>query len=294
MKKHIHTLIQKVTHTVHPKLSQSKQFVVLFWTCVTIACLIAGLYLLLPQSTVGSTAVSTTQQTSTFTQLVSSSTLTHCAVLYQSKVYLANITTGAMHPSLAQAICGLPLDLQEVEESIGEQYLNMTLLKSSWKLIGDLHMTKNTQVALETTKGTITLELFSQTMPLTAGNFERLVRKGFYDGVIFHRVIPQFMIQGGDPTGTGMGGPGYTIKDEFSKPNKNVRGTLSMANAGPNTGGSQFFINTVNNSFLDTKHPVFAKVISGMDVVDAISEVERNRADKPLVNVTITKATVIE
>jgi peptidylprolyl isomerase len=100
-------------------------------------------------------------------------------------------------------------------------------------------------------------------MPITSGNFIKLVKSGFYDGVIFHRVIDGFMIQGGDPKGNGMGGPGYTIKDEFTHAggNRNDRGTISMANAGPNTGGSQFFINLVNNNFLDTKHPAFGKVI---------------------------------
>ncbi|MBM3200466.1 peptidylprolyl isomerase [Candidatus Woesearchaeota archaeon] len=151
---------------------------------------------------------------------------------------------------------------------------------------------KHTIVSLDTTMGEIQIELFDDTMPITAGNFKKLAGEGFYDSVIFHRVIPNFMIQGGDPTGTGMGGPGYKIKDEFTSSNKNNRGTISMANSGPNTGGSQFFINTVNNNFLDTKHPVFGKVIKGMDIVDAISNVKRDSSDKPLTDVTIKKATV--
>ena len=101
------------------------------------------------------------------------------------------------------------------------------------------------------------------------------------------------MIQGGDPTGTGMGGPGYNIKDEFGSNNRNDRGTISMANAGPNTGGSQFFINLVNNNFLDTKHPVFGKVVKGMDVVDKIAAVQTNANDKPLTDVIIVKARVV-
>ncbi len=129
-------------------------------------------------------------------------------------------------------------------------------------------------------------------MPITAGNFKKLVEKGFYNNVIFHRVIPDFMIQGGDPTGTGMGGPGYTIKDEFTKNNRNDRGTISMANAGPNTGGSQFFINVVNNNFLDKKHPVFGKVKEGMDVADRISKAKRDRNDRPVKEVRILKAYV--
>lgn len=139
--------------------------------------------------------------------------------------------------------------------------------------------------------GNIRIELFEKDMPITAGNFRKLVEQGFYNGVIFHRVIPGFMIQGGDPTGTGMGGPGYNIKDEFTKSNHNSRGTISMANAGPNTGGSQFFINVVDNHYLDSKHPVFGKVVEGMDVADKISKVKADRGDKPLSKVVINKAT---
>lgn len=149
------------------------------------------------------------------------------------------------------------------------------------------------EVLLQTTLGDIRIRLFEDTMPLTAGNFRKLVEKGFYNGVVFHRVIPNFMIQGGDPTGTGMGGPGYTIKDEFTPANHNGRGTLSMANAGPNTGGSQFFINVVDNGRLDPKHPVFGQVIAGMEVADAISRAPRNRQDRPLRDIAITRATVV-
>lgn len=151
-----------------------------------------------------------------------------------------------------------------------------------------------TKAVLQTNKGKITVELFEKEMPVTAGNFRKLVEKGFYNGVIFHRIIPDFMIQGGDPTGTGMGGPGYSIKDEFTKNNRNDRGTLSMANAGPNTGGSQFFINLVNNNYLDRKHPVFGKVVSGMEVVAAIAKVKTNSQDRPLEDVVIEKAEILE
>ena len=144
-------------------------------------------------------------------------------------------------------------------------------------------------VRLETNMGTITIAL-DPTMPVTAGNFETLVKKGYYDGVIFHRVIDGFMLQGGDPTGTGRGGPGYAIKDEFGPDNRNNRGTLSMANSGPNTGGSQFFINLVDNNFLDSKHPVFGKVVEGMDVVDKIGKTKTDSGDRPLKNVTIIRA----
>jgi peptidylprolyl isomerase len=149
-----------------------------------------------------------------------------------------------------------------------------------------------TQVLLETTMGNITIQLYDD-MPVTAGNFQKLVEKGFYDGIIFHRVIDGFMIQGGDPTGTGMGGPGYSIPDEFTDHNKNDRGTIAMANAGPNTGGSQFFINLVDNNYLDDKHPVFGKVVEGMDVVDAIGKVPTGAEDRPIEEVKIIRARII-
>jgi peptidylprolyl isomerase len=148
------------------------------------------------------------------------------------------------------------------------------------------------RVRLETNMGNITIAL-DPDMPITAGNFETLVKKGYYDGIIFHRVMDGFMIQGGDPTGTGRGGPGYTIKDEFTSHNKNDRGTISMANAGPNTGGSQFFINLVNNNYLDNKHPVFGKVVEGMDVVDTIGKTKTDSANRPLQNVTIIRAVMV-
>ena len=154
------------------------------------------------------------------------------------------------------------------------------------------NMGNNKVAVLETSMGTIEIELYSD-MPITTGNFENLVKQGTYNGVIFHRIMDSFMIQGGDPTGTGYGDPRIPkIKDEFTHAggNKNNRGTISMANAGPNTGSSQFFINLVDNNFLDTKHPAFGKVISGMDVVDKIAKVETNSNDKPLVPVTIISA----
>ncbi len=158
-----------------------------------------------------------------------------------------------------------------------------------------------TRVVLHTTMGGITIRLYDD-MPVTAGNFAKLAKSGFYDGTIFHRVIAGFMIQGGDPTGTGTGGPGYTITDEFVKGHSNQRGTIAMANTGrPNTGGSQFFINLVNNDFLDwdnprtpSAHPVFGEVVEGMDVVDKIGKVTTNSADKPKVPVRIEKAEVLE
>ncbi len=167
------------------------------------------------------------------------------------------------------------------------------LLAGVWG-INKMAKASETKIRLETTEGNIVIQLYGE-MPITAGNFKKLVEQGFYDGVIFHRVMDGFMIQGGDPTGTGAGGPGYEIEDEFTGTSldKNNRGTISMANAGPDTGGSQFFINLVNNNFLDGKHPVFGKVVQGMDVVDKIAKVQTNSEDRPLKNVTIRKATII-
>ncbi len=149
-------------------------------------------------------------------------------------------------------------------------------------------------VKFETNYGSLSIEMYDK-MPITSGNFKKLVEKGFYNNVIFHRVIDGFMIQGGDPGGTGTGGPGYEIKDEFthSSLDKNNRGTIAMANAGPNTGGSQFFINLVNNNFLDGKHPVFGKVVQGMDVADKIAKVSTDSQDRPLKPVVIKKAYVL-
>jgi len=161
----------------------------------------------------------------------------------------------------------------------------------AWKVMASKNTiaTDGKVVLLHTNMGGIKIELYND-MPITTGNFEKLVSEGFYDGVIFHRVIDGFMLQGGDPTGTGRGGPGYAIKDEFTNHNRNNRGTISMANAGPNTGGSQFFINLVDNNFLDTKHPVFGKVTEGMDVIDAIAKVETNASDRPIEEVKIITA----
>ncbi len=150
-----------------------------------------------------------------------------------------------------------------------------------------------TKILFHTTMGDITIALRND-MPITAGNFKNLVQKGTYNGTIFHRVIAGFMIQGGDPTGTGYGDSSIpNIKDEFTKDNHNVRGTIAMANAGPNTGSSQFFINLANNNYLDAKHPVFGTVISGMDVVDKIAKAKTNSNDKPRENITIITASIV-
>ena len=142
---------------------------------------------------------------------------------------------------------------------------------------------------LHTSHGAVAVELFDGDAPKTVENFRKLAGDGFYDGVIFHRVIPDFMIQGGDPTGTGSGGPGYTFEDEFND-NPVARGALAMANAGPNTNGSQFFIVTADACpWLDGKHTVFGRVTDGMDVVDAISQVETEAGDRPRETVSIER-----
>ena len=149
-----------------------------------------------------------------------------------------------------------------------------------------------THATMQTNHGSITLELFDEDAPKTVDNFTKLARKGFYNGVIFHRVIPDFMIQGGDPTGTGSGGPGYQFEDEFNE-NLVERGALAMANAGPNTNGSQFFIVTADACpWLDGKHTVFGRVTSGMEVIDAIEKIETGSNDRPLEDVRIESISV--
>ena len=145
------------------------------------------------------------------------------------------------------------------------------------------------QAVMHTNHGEITIELFDGDAPKTVENFRKLAGEGFYDGVTFHRVIPDFMIQGGDPTGTGSGGPGYTFEDEFND-HSVARGALAMANAGPNTNGSQFFIVTADACpWLDGKHTVFGRVTDGMDVVDAISQMETEAGDRPRETVSIER-----
>lgn len=178
---------------------------------------------------------------------------------------------------------------------------------SKWEITGNVvgrinNMAGNDDVVvkLETNQGDIVIKLYSD-MSITAGNFKGLVEAGTYDGVIFHRVIKDFMIQGGDPTGTGMGDPKIPkIQDEFVPGHSNLPMTISMANAGPNTGSSQFFINLVDNSFLDydkqplsSKHPVFGEVLKGQDVVRKIGQVATGRGDRPIEEVVIIKASVI-
>jgi peptidyl-prolyl cis-trans isomerase B (cyclophilin B) len=151
-----------------------------------------------------------------------------------------------------------------------------------------------TAATLHTNHGAIAIELFDEDAPNTVENFLKLARDGFYDGVVFHRIIPDFMIQGGDPTGTGMGGPGYTFEDEFND-HKVERGALAMANAGPNTNGSQFFIVTTGAApWLDGKHTVFGRVTAGMDAVDTIEQVDTDAQDKPREPVVIERVELAE
>jgi cyclophilin family peptidyl-prolyl cis-trans isomerase len=159
-----------------------------------------------------------------------------------------------------------------------------------------------TQLVFYTTLGEFTVEMSDSLTPITSGNFIDLADSGYYDGVIFHRVIDNFMIQGGDPTGTGSGGPGYTIPDEFDSTGtlSNIQKTISMANSGPNTGGSQFFINLVNNTYLDfdkppftSKHPVFGMVVEGFEIVQDIGNVAVNASNRPLINVVMDSVRVV-
>jgi cyclophilin family peptidyl-prolyl cis-trans isomerase len=151
----------------------------------------------------------------------------------------------------------------------------------------------NRVAEFRTNKGTFRIELFEDKAPTTTENFIKLAEQGFYNGVIFHRIIDGFMIQGGDPTGTGRGGPGHTIKDEFHKDLRHdAEGVLSMANAGPNTGGSQFFITLGPTPHLDNRHAVFGKVTEGMDVVRAIGKVQVGRGDKPVDDVVMEEVRI--
>lgn len=192
-------------------------------------------------------------------------------------------------------------------DTVSEGYATDTAMRSAPPATSSATMntptaSQTTEVVLHTNKGDITLELFTSQAPITTGNFLKLAKAGFYDGVKFHRVIDGFMIQSGDPLTKddtqaarwGTGGPGYTIQDEFAPGLSNVRGTISMANAGPNTGGSQFFINTVDNLFLDGKHSVFGHVTSGMEVVDAISKTKTGAGDRPVEPVIIKSVEVKE
>ncbi len=146
---------------------------------------------------------------------------------------------------------------------------------------------------IDTSKGRIVIELYQQAAPKTVENFVTLAKQGFYNGIIFHRVIPGFMVQTGDPTGTGRGGPGYTFKDEFAPGlTHDGPGVVSMANSGPNTNGSQFFITLASTPWLDGRHSIFGRVTEGQEVVEQIASVERNPQDRPLTDIAMTTVTI--
>lgn len=194
-------------------------------------------------------------------------------------------------------------DTQVAEDALKETEtteIKNTEVEKKEDIINNLETKKTMTATLNTNQGDITIELLDKQAPNTVTNFTKLAKEGFYDGIKFHRVIKGFMIQGGDPLTKddtkmalwGTGGPGYKFADEISASNKNDSGTISMANSGPNTNGSQFFINTANNNFLDGKHTVFGKVTSGLDIVAKIANVETNQSDRPLTPVVINSITL--
>ena len=149
------------------------------------------------------------------------------------------------------------------------------------------------RATIETSKGRIVIELYRDEAPKTVANFVKLAKQGFYNGIVFHRVIPGFMIQTGDPTGTGRGGPDYTFDDEFSPAlHHDGPGVVSMANAGPNTNGSQFFITLAATPWLDGKHTIFGRVVEGQEVVERIAAAERDPQDRPLTDIAMTQVTI--
>jgi len=180
---------------------------------------------------------------------------------------------------------------KKVENSSPEGNINQEKMNTQQTTID---INKKYQAKFKTNYGEFTISLFAKETPITVNNFVTLARKKFYDGLIFHRVIPDFMIQGGDPDGNGTGGPGYTFKDETS-PRKIVKGSLAMANAGPNTNGSQFFIVTANETpWLDGRHTNFGEVVLGLDVVEKIGKVQTGQNDKPVKDVIINSIEIIE
>ena len=203
-------------------------------------------------------------------------------------------------PLIAIPIIGMivgPIEVDElnVEQEEIDQQVDLEEEIKQWNEPPEImiNVEANYLAVLNTSKGEIKIELFNQNRTITVNNFVFLAEQGFYQGIIFHRVIEDFMIQAGCPNSDGTGGPGYVIPDEFGDENRNDRGTISMANAGPNTGGSQFFINLANNNFLDDRHSVFGRVVQGMDVVDAIGKAqtieERPVEDIIIKNIEIKK-----
>lgn len=173
---------------------------------------------------------------------------------------------------------------------------NVRLLVTAFLLMATpAHAAGNPRAVIQTTKGKIVLDLYRGQAPKTVGNFVTLAQKGFYNGIVFHRVIPGFMIQTGDPAGTGRGGPGYNFPDEFGPGLKHSgSGTVSMANAGPHTNGSQFFITLDATPWLDGKHAIFGKVIEGQSVVEAIGNSPRDANDRPVSEIRMEKVEIQE
>jgi len=189
-------------------------------------------------------------------------------------------------------------ETQQIEKELEESEKTETEVAETEKALEEVEKLEaegnmNSVIELETTMGVMKVKLYDDKAPKTAKNFIDLVEKGYYDGTIFHRVIKDFMIQGGDPTGTGTGGPGYKIPDEFAPGLKHdKKGILSMANAGPNTGGSQFFITLIATPWLDGRHAIFGEVIEGVDVLDKIGSTPVGPGDKPKTEIRIIKARI--
>ncbi len=194
-------------------------------------------------------------------------------------IFLAGCASSGPKPPAAAFTPQTPLEKQLTEA-------NLTALGKETKIV---------KIQIETDMGTIKADLYASEAPKTVENFVTLAKKGFYDGIIFHRVIPGFMIQTGDPTGTGTGGPGYKFADEFSTKLKHDKpGIFSMANSGPNTNGSQFFITDVATPWLDGRHSIFGQVTEGIEIVKQIAAAPRDGRDKPLKQISMKKVTVIE
>lgn len=213
------------------------------------------------------------------------SVLTGCASSQQNASTSATTScTSCQLSTQTQAVAAVPAPAVKAAPAVAVQATSVTQKDEGI-----------VKIKIETNMGVIEANLFAAEVPKTVENFVKLTEKGFYDGIIFHRVIPDFMVQTGDPTGTGMGGPGYQFADEFSpKLKHNKPGIFSMANSGPGTNGSQFFITAAATPWLDNKHSVFGEVTAGMDVVTKISLASRDRRDKPVNEIKMIKVSVVK
>ena len=212
----------------------------------------------------------------------------------KSLFFLILIITLILFFTAGSTVCPVPSIVDNVNGGCCNDYDQDNVCDAFWTNDkGENNM--NPTVIIETIFGTIKAELFLDKAPNTGANFIKLAKEGFYDGIKFHRVIPDFMIQTGDPKGDGTGGPGYSINDEFhSQLKHDAPGILSMANSGPNTGGSQFFITVVSTPWLDNRHAVFGKVKEGMEVVNKIAAVDRDSRDMPRKEVLMKKVSIVE